>query len=47
MTGEVATGSECIGFVHQIQTDLTGDSLLSMAQECMMGCDQLEKGSGD
>lgn len=42
MTGEVATGGECIGFIHQIQTDLTGDSLLDLVQECMMGRDQLK-----
>ena len=43
MTGEVATGGECIGFIHQIQTDLTGNCLLNLVQECLMGCDQLKR----
>lgn len=43
MTGEVAAGGECVGFIHQIQTDLTGNSLLNLVQECLMGCDQLKR----
>jgi len=43
MTGEVAARGECIGFIHQIQTDLTGDSLLNLVQKCLMGCDQLKR----